>query len=115
MDDQQGKFRLDESYDEKREKQHIDREAEMVSSLNIDGVLSHFYKNVKENLGSNDFYKACFDRIDFLILERQREERISKEKVLEILRALTYYRPSELITKEHNRLNEGNLTEQEQN
>lgn len=76
----------------------------MVSSLDIDGVLAHFYKNVKDNQGSHDFYKACFERIDFIILERQREERIAKEKVLEILRALTYYRPNELIAKEHNRL-----------
>jgi hypothetical protein len=66
-----------------------------VHALDLDGVLDMmkkalFDKHVNSTMNF-DFFHACLDRINNIILERN--AKVSKHDMLDILRVLSYYRP----------------------
>ena len=68
---------------------------ELIYTLDLDGVLGAMRRVRSENLRrqSNDFYHACLDRIDQLITERN--SRVNKNDLINILRELSHFRPKE--------------------
>lgn len=47
---------------------------------------------------SNDFYNACMDRINSLVIERN--SKVGKSQIILILREVSYFRPKEEAQKE---------------
>ena len=50
---------------------------------------------------SNDFYNACLDRINSLIIERN--SKVTKNDLVAILREMSYFRPKEEEEKDRMR------------
>ena len=68
---------------------------ELIYTMDLDGVLGAMRRVRSEQLPrqSNEFYHACLDRVDQLITERN--SRVNKGDLINILRELSHFRPKE--------------------
>lgn len=96
-------------YGQMMKKNHQDRvedyrgdyvKADIIQSYDLSTTLDAL-KKVAVQRGANasfEFYIACLDRIDELITERN--SKVGKDEVVQILRTLSYFRPREYEQKD---------------
>ena len=87
--------------------------SEIIASYDLEQVLSVLKKIAVERgaQASYEFYHSCLDRLDELITER--DSKVQKDQVVQILRTLSYFRPREYENAEKQRKQMGNFTQSE--
>jgi hypothetical protein len=87
---------------------------ELIYSMELEDVLGAL-RRVREDKTlprqSHDFYNACLERINSLVIERG--SKVGKNELVSILRELSYYRPKEDDEKERMRKSQGLYTKSE--
>ncbi|CDW74326.1 UNKNOWN [Stylonychia lemnae] len=88
--------------------------AELVYSLDLEDILVLFKRaRTERNIGkqSYEFYNACLDRINNLVTERN--SKVKKDQIIQILNEMSYYRPKEDEIYEKQRKHQGLMTKSE--